>query len=103
MNVAFTDREGADSSPLVLKADKNESDVTSILLGRPVPPHLPALGTQVCAIGRLGWRYVGPVVAIDEQALTYTIDPIATTNRFATRPPDRKSPLRGQPDRRPRI
>jgi len=96
MNIAITDRFGPDDSPLTLAMERS-NEIASAILGHPVPPSLPVIGTQVCAIGLQGWRYIGQVVEVNEQAMTYTIKPIATTNRFATRPPDR------QPDRRPRI
>ena len=76
MNLAITDRTGPDTSPLTLNVDRT-NEIDSVILGRPVPPHYPALGTLVCAKGKNGWNYLGAVTAIDEAAGTYTILPIA--------------------------
>ncbi len=77
MNLAITDRTGLDASPLTLNVER-ANKTASAILGRPVPPHFPALGTMVCAIGQGGWRYIGPVTSVDEAAGTYTILPVAT-------------------------
>lgn len=77
MNMATCDRTGPNTGPLTLNVDKsNETD--SVILGRPIPPRFPALGTMVCAIGMGGWRYIGPVTSVDKVAGTYTILPMAT-------------------------
>jgi hypothetical protein len=76
MNLAITDRSGPDTSPHTLHVDRS-NDIDSAILGRPVPPHYPALGTLVCAKGIGGWHYIGAVTAIDEDAGTYTILPVA--------------------------
>jgi hypothetical protein len=78
MNMAITDRSGHDESPLTLRADVNEAETATAMLGRPVEPHLPAIGTHVCAIGAHGWKYIGSVVSVDHTALTYTIKPVAS-------------------------
>ena len=76
MNFAITDRTGPDASPLTLNVER-ANEIASAILGWPVPPAFPALGTRVCAIGQGGWRYIGPVTSIDEAAGTYTILPVA--------------------------
>lgn len=77
MNFATTDRKGPDASQLTLNVER-ANETASAILGRPVSPAFPALGTMVCAIGQGGWRYIGPVTSVDEAAGTYTILPVAT-------------------------
>lgn len=66
MRMALTDRSGPDASELTLNVEASGCD-------RP-----PAPGVLVCAIGLGGWKYIGPVVAVDAEANTYTILPVAT-------------------------
>jgi hypothetical protein len=68
--MAITDRTGPDDSLLELYMERTEWD------------RLPALGTLVCAIGNDGWRYIGPVTAIDPSTRSYTIMPIASNKRL---------------------
>ncbi len=77
MNMATTDRTGPSTGPLTLNVDKSH-ETDSAILGRPIPPRFPAIGTLVCAIGMGGWRYIGPVISIDRDAGTYTILTAAT-------------------------
>jgi len=70
--MAMTDRAGDDASDMVLSVG-HAHETTSAILGRPVAPDVPKLGTVVCAIGRAGWKYIGPVVSVDEAGMTYTV------------------------------
>ena len=76
MNFAITDRSGPDDSPLTLNVERT-NEIDSAILGRPVPPHYPSLGTLVCAKGRDGWNYIGAVISVDMESGTYTILPVA--------------------------
>lgn len=70
MRVAVTDRTGLDASPLTIHLLRAEWD------------QRPALGTLVCAHGPDGWRYIGPVTALDELFLSFTILPVAFNTRL---------------------
>jgi len=76
MNFAITNRSGPDDSALTLNVECT-NEIDSAILGRPVPPRFPKLGTLVCAKGTNGWNYIGAVTSIDEAAGTYTILPVA--------------------------
>ena len=73
MNLAITDRSGPDTSPLTIHVDH----ANEIILGVAMRPNFPVLGTLVCASGKDGWHYIGAVTAIDRDAGTYTILPVA--------------------------
>ncbi len=70
MRIAVTDRQGADTAPLTLKAGRDP---------------LPILGVQVCAHGPGGWLYVGQVVARDPSTYTYTIRVTSAENPIAAK------------------
>ena len=69
MRMAITERQGDDTSPLVLSIEKTEWD------------RLPDLGTFVCAIGQDDWQYIGQVSS-HQDARHYAIQVFAATNKI---------------------